>query len=78
MNVYAVTIPKMMRLPDGSKKPAGTSTMWVTSEERAREICGKAPGRSWRLVTDLAEVPAQALENLQRAARERASAAASN
>lgn len=78
MNVYAVTIPKMLRLPDGSKKPAGSSTMWVGSEERAKEVCGEAPGRSYRLVTDLGEVPPQALENLRRAQRERLAAAASN
>lgn len=77
MNIYAVTIPKMLRLPDGSKKPAGSSTMWVGSEERARQLCEEDPARSWRLVTDLGEVPPQARENLERAAREKAEAAKS-
>lgn len=76
MNVYAVSIPKMVLLLDGTKKPAGSSTMWVGSEERARQLCEEDPARTWRLVSDHAEVPPQALENLQRAAAEKAAAAA--
>lgn len=74
MNIYAVTIPKMLRLPDGTKKPAGSSTMWVGSEERARQLCEEDPARSWRLVSDHSEVPPQARENLERAAAEKAAA----
>jgi hypothetical protein len=76
MNVYAVTIPKMLCLPDGTKKQAGSSTMWVGSEERARQLCEEDPRRTWRLVTDHTEVPPQALDKLAAAAAERAAAAA--
>lgn len=75
MNVYAVKIPKMLHLADGTKKQAGHSVMWVGSEERAKQVCSEAPGREYSLVTDESLVPPQALENLKRAAREKEAAA---
>lgn len=72
MKIYAVKIPKMLHLADGTKKEAGHSIMWVGSEERAQQVASEAPGRSYALVTDESIVPPQALENLKRAAAERA------
>lgn len=47
-----------------------TARVYVATEARAIEIASGAPGRTWREV-DVADMPVQARENLERASRER-------
>lgn len=48
---------------------SATARVYVATAARAIEIASGAPGRKWREV-DVADMPPQARENLERAARE--------